>query len=134
MTFKIAFATDDGNSYMEKHFGDALHYDIYEVSQSESTFIKRISNTTEEEDEEIHADPKKAGAITELLKKDGVQVVVSKVFGPNIKRIRKKFVCIFMNDAKIKTSISKLQNMLENISSEWEKGEERNFLNLREKN
>lgn len=133
MTLKIAFATDDGHSYMDRHFGDALHYDIYTISESTATFIKRISNSTEEDDEDIHADPKKAGEITKLLKTNGAQVLVSSVFGPNIKRIRKKFVCIFMNDAQIKTSIIKLQRIIEQISVEWKKGEERDFLNLREK-
>ncbi len=131
MTFKTAFATDDGKSYIDRHFGDALHYDIYKISESKATFIQRISNTTEEEDEEIHADPKKAGAITELLKDDGVQVVVSNVFGPNIKRIRKKFVCILMNDSAIKDSFTKIQDIIDKISSEWNRGKERDIINLR---
>lgn len=55
---KFAFATDDGISFINRHFGDADFYDIYEISADKNKFIKRIDNTTE--DEEIHADPKKA--------------------------------------------------------------------------
>ncbi len=84
---KVAFATDDGKSFMGRHFGDAEHYYIYEIDNNNANFIKKIDNTTEEE--KMHADPKKAKGITSLLNEENVNVVVSKVFGPNINRIKK---------------------------------------------
>lgn len=128
---KVAFATDDGEKYIDNHFGDAKYYDVYEILESESKFIKRISNTTEEDDEEIHADPKKAKGVVSLFKNEDIQTVVSKVFGPNIKRIRKKFVCILMNNQNIQESIKIVQDNLNAISDEWEKGEDRKHLNLK---
>ncbi len=128
---KVAFATDDGEKYIDNHFGDAKYYDVYEILESESKFIKRISNTTEEDDEEIHADPKKAKGVVSLFKNEDIQTVVSKVFGPNIKRIRKKFVCILMNNQNIQDSIKIVQDNLNAISDEWEKGEDRKHLNLK---
>jgi len=128
-TTKIVFATDNGKTYIDRHFGDAEHYDIYEISSTEAKFVKRINNTTEEE--EMHADPKKAKGITGLFKDDDVRVVVSKVFGPNIKRIRKNFVCILMNDEMISESITKIQNNITAIKEEWEKGENRKHLNYK---
>ncbi|MCD4774305.1 MAG: hypothetical protein K8R41_13080, partial [Bacteroidales bacterium] len=44
---KAAFATDNGRSFINRHFGDSDYYYIYEISSSETTFIKKISNTTE---------------------------------------------------------------------------------------
>ena len=56
---KVAFATDDGKTFMSRHFGDAEYYYIYEINKENAEFIKKINNTTEEE-EDIHADPTKA--------------------------------------------------------------------------
>ncbi|RLD61420.1 MAG: dinitrogenase iron-molybdenum cofactor biosynthesis protein [Bacteroidetes bacterium] len=131
MTLKFAFATDDGKTYIDRHFGDADYYDIYEISSNESKFIKRIVNTTEEDDEEIHADPKKAKSVVDLLKIEAVQVVISKVFGPNIKRIKKKFVCGLFNDQQISDSIKTIQEKMNVFTDEWEKGEIRNHINLK---
>ena len=125
-----AFATDDGLIFMDRHFGDALQYDIYEISATEVNFIRTITNTSEEE--EIHADPNKAKGIARLLKKDGVQVLVSKKFGTNINRMKKKFVCILMNDKQISDSVTTIQQHFEHIIKELGKGEERHFLNLKD--
>ena len=130
---KTAFATDNGKTFIDRHFGDSDYYYIYEISTSETTFIKKISNTTEEEDEEIHADPKKAKGVTEMLKDENVKVVVSKIYGPNIKRIRKNFVCILMNDEDISDSIKIIQQKFDIIVNEWNKGESRNHLNFKNK-
>jgi len=126
MELITAFATDDGNNFMGKHFGDANYYDIYKISASNSEFVKRIDNTIDIE-EESHADPKKAKGISGLLKSEGIQVVVSKVFGPNIKRIKKNFVCIIMSKEDISQSITHIQQRFDAIVNEWNKGEERLF-------
>jgi predicted Fe-Mo cluster-binding NifX family protein len=128
---KIAFASDDGKSFIDRHFGDSEYYYIYEMKASGIEFIKKIDNTTEEDDEEIHADPVKAKGVTEMLKKEDIKVVIAKVFGPNIKRIRKKFVCILMNDTDISESVKKVQQKSDLILSEWNKGEDRNHINLK---
>ena len=125
---KVAFATDNGKSFMSRHFGDAKYYYIYEIDNNSANFIKKIDNNTEEED--IHADPKKAKGITNLLSEENVTVVVSKVFGPNIKRIKKKFVCIVVKEEKIEESIHNICDNIEKIFNEWEKGKERKHLSF----
>ena len=131
MKIKVAFATDDGKVFIDRHFGDAKCYDVYEISESDSKFIKRILNTTEEDDESKHADQEKAKGVAGLFKNEKIKVVVSKVFGPNIKRIRKKFVCVLMNSDSIPDSIENIQKNFDLINSEWNKGEGRNHLNLK---
>ena len=128
-----AFATDDGLSFMDRHFGDANQYDIHEINPSETNFIRVINNIINE-DEEVHADPNKAKGIAYLLKKEKVQVLVSKKFGANINRMKKKFVCILMNDKQISESIKTIQQYFYVIVDEWEKGEIRNFINLKQNN
>ena len=132
MMIKVAFATDDGKTYMDRHFGDAEYYYVYEISESDSRFLKKIKNTTEEDDESIHADPEKAKGVASLFKNENIKVVVSEVFGANIKRIKKKFVCVLMNDNNISDSIDSIQQNFHLIKNEWDKGEERKHLNLKE--
>ena len=124
---RVAFATDNGKTFMGRHFGDADFYDIYEIAGNNAKFIKRIDNTV---DEEVHADPKKAKGISKLLLHENVNVVVSKIFGPNIKRIKKKFVCIVVKDEEIEEGINKICLNIGKIYNEWEKGEERQHLSF----
>jgi len=129
MKLRVAFATDDGKTFMGRHFGDARFYDIYELDEDRASFIKRIENTVDEE-EDVHADPKKAKGISTLLLDEKVAVVVSKIFGPNIKRIKKKFVCIVVRDDEIDVGLKKICNNIEKIYIEWEKGKERKHILL----
>ena len=91
--------------------------------------IKRIKNIVDEEDD-VHADPKKAKGISALLLDEKVTVLVSKIFGPNIKRIKKKFVCIVVRDDEIDIGLKKIFENIEKINIEWEKGQERKHLLL----
>ena len=127
----MAFATGDGESFTNQHFGDNDYYYIYDINTSESKFIKRINNTTTTIEEKTHADFGKAMGVTKLLRKENVQVVVSKVYGPNIKRIRKKFVCVLINNKTISDSINIIKKNIRVILDEWEKGEERKHLNFK---
>ena len=126
-----AFATDDGKSFIDRHFGDADFYDIYEISSQSINLLKRIDNTTEEDDDEDgHGDPVKAQGVTGMLKKEGVTMSVSRVFGPNLKRIKKKFLCIIVKEGSIEDSLKKLQDTFPALFEEWSKGEERNFIKI----
>ncbi len=126
----VAVATDNGEKFIDRHFGDAKYYDIYKLTNTNALFIKRIENVIEEQ-EAVHANPEKAKGVAGLLKKENVTVVISKIFGPNIKRIRKNFVCVIMNDESIKDALERLIYNWALIVTEWEKGAERNHCILR---
>ncbi len=128
--FKVACATDDGSTFVGRHFGEAFHYDVYEVSPDHIRFLKRVDNTTEE-DEEIHADPKKAKGISGILKAEQIHVVTTKIFGPNIMRIKSNFVCVLSGSDEIEVGLLKIQQNLSRIHEEWEKGPDRSFLDFR---
>lgn len=127
---KIVFATDDGLLFMDRHFGDAEFYEVFEVSKDEFKHHKRINNSTEEDDESLHGDPVKAKGVTALFKGEDIKVLVTKVFGPNIKRMKKKFVCVIINVDTIEKGKSIIQENIQKIEQEWEKGENRDFLKL----
>ena len=124
-----AFATVDGKTFVNRHFGDAEQYLIYEITPMEAYQISIIKNTTEEE--KTHADPNKAKSIGQLMKKRGVQVLVSKKFGANLNRMKKQYVCVLISNDYIEDSLKTIQQNFERITNEWQKGSERHFLNLK---
>ena len=126
----IAFASDDGKNYTEKHFGDAEYYLLYEFTNQYADLIRKIKNTSGGEIEEIHADPRKAGSVVEMLQKENVKVAVSAVFGPNIKRIKRQFVCILEDKGSISDSIPHLMNKFPEVLEMWNKGETRDHINF----
>lgn len=125
-----AFATDEGKTFMDRHFGDAIQFDIYEINASESHFIKTIENKTIAQ-QEIHGSGKAAG-IAGMLKKENVQILVSKKFGTNINKMKLKFVCMLMNNDSISEALQQIQENLVTVTAEWAKGEERHFLNWKQ--
>ena len=130
-TIRIALATDDGTSFTDHHFGDALYYDIYDIQENSERFIKRIENTVKEDEEKTHGEQKKAQGIMGLLKQEGVQGAVSRVFGPNIKHIRHFFVCIVIrNTGTHAQALTAIQKNLEAIRSAFAKEEEKNIVSL----
>ena len=94
-----------------------------------AVFLKRISNTTEEDDDDSgHGDAEKAKGIAGILRDEGVDTAVSRVFGPNLKRIKKKFLCVMFRSGDIKSGISGLQENYSALQAELARGEERDFL------
>jgi predicted Fe-Mo cluster-binding NifX family protein len=129
-----AFGTDDGKCFIDRHYGDSLYFDIYEIDENHANFLKRIDNSTDkDEGDEIHGDPGKASGVMGLLLKERVNVAVSRNFGPNIRRIQRMFVCIRIVGFDIAGSIKEIQKNIEAVVDRWEKGEDRKHLNLTRK-
>lgn len=126
--FKVAFASNDGDVFNVEHFGDSNYYYIYEINKLDTKFIKTIKNNTKNIKEEVHADPNKAKGVSQMMKEEAIKVVVAKVFGPNIKRINKNFVCVIIKDANLAEAIERIQANLEQVREAWNKGEKRSHL------
>ncbi len=126
---RIAAATDDGENFVDRHFGDAEFFHVYDVSPAGVEFILSVENRTEEE--EGHADPKKAKGIVGILKKEGVQVGLTRAFGPNIKRIKSKIVCVLTSRKAVPEGLELVRENFDTVVAEWDKGEDRHFLNLK---
>ena len=137
MNLRVACATDDGQDLVNRHFGDAEAYLIYDVDDENFEQIKEISNSTEDDHDdetEEHADPEKARSIKELLKEEGVQVLLSRQFGPNIKRVRKHFVPVVAKKFRLVDAVRMLKDNLDLVRHQWEKEEERKHIVLDGKN
>lgn len=132
---RVAAATDDGRCFPPRHFGDARGYDLYDIGENAIRPVGRLMNSSGEE--KIHADPQKAQGVAGPLRKAGVQAAVSSVFGPNLKRVKKRFVCLVVRRgvtpeaAQIQPALREIQRRLEEVSAEWERGEKRSVLQIR---
>lgn len=126
----IACATNDGQLFVDSHFGDADKYDLYEMTKEGYRFLKAVNNHTEEE-EGVHADPKKAKGIASLLKQHDVQIGMSRFFGPNIKRVAKHFLPIIISEKSIKVGLSLLLTQYEVITDALNK-ENTGYLSINE--
>ena len=131
-TMRVAIATDDGEICITRHFGDARYYDLYEIDNNGFHFLQRLENTVDvEEVEGTHGDPRKASGIGILLKLKKVNVAVSKVFGPNIKRLVKQYACVLVTPESIKEILALLVQHVSTIEQEVVKGEQRSVVDLR---
>ncbi len=128
MDLTFAFASNDGKTLnIDRHFGNADYYLFYKISTTKTEFLEKRKSTKFEEDESIkHGDPSKAKGIGFFLK--DADVFVSKIFGPNIKRMIKKFPCVLVKSPSIEENIKTIQNNMDKIIEELEKGEERKHL------
>lgn len=129
MNLKVALATNDGENFINNHFGEADQYYIYTITNKSHQFIKSVANNSIEEKQ--HADPKKAKSIIKILKKEGVQVVCNSAFGANIKRVKKKLVPVITSKTTLEAGLEELVANYEQLLQLWERGEEREYLNLK---
>lgn len=129
MTLRVALATDDGIRFVDRHFGDAKYYYVYEIDELNVNFIRSIPNNSV--DEKKHADPKKAKSIVKILKEDEVQVGVNLKFGPNIERVKRHFVPVIIDTESIDQGLNKLIDNYDKLVELWDKGEERSYLSFK---
>ncbi len=103
MELRVAVGTDDGKNFTNSHFGDSKYFLIYEWDENNRLkFIEKRENI--KFDEEKHGDSKKAVHISNQLQ--GIFVLMAKVFGPNIVKIRKKFVPVVSRVNKIEDALN----------------------------
>lgn len=114
---QVAFASNDGILLADSHFGDAKYFFIYEINGKEYRFVEKRENTTGEELE--HGDEVKARSITSILR--DVHVLVSYRMGPNINRIKKRFLPIVSRHKRIDRNIEILNKNYNIISKLYTK-------------
>jgi predicted Fe-Mo cluster-binding NifX family protein len=81
----------------------------------------------------MHGDPHKAKGVIGLLKNKNVDVIVSKQYGKNLKRIKDKVVPVIIKTDKIVDGIKLCIENINLLRNELEKeGEERKHIILRQ--
>ena len=127
MELLVAFSTDDGENMIKEHAGQAKYFDVYRFSEGNAVFLERRDNSKYKGDEAMkHGDPKKAQATMEALR--GANVLVNKMFGPNLPRLLKKLLCVVVRTEKISDAIEILKQNWVRVQEEYQKGESRKHL------
>jgi len=119
MKIKLACGTDNETEFTTEHFGSSKYFLIYEfnLETKDLKFLNKIENSTPEE--EKHGDTKKAKSVSELLK--NIFVFAAFRYGPNIIRIKKRFVPIISREKNIEKTLYKIKFLSNKIKSEMEK-------------
>ena len=91
-TTLVACATNDGEVLTGSHFGSARIFSLYERNGEGFRAVGQVENSTEGEKED--GDRRKARSVVELLTDQGVDVVLARRYGPNIRRIRSKLISV----------------------------------------
>jgi len=130
MELLIAFGTDDGVNLNDDHFGMAKYFQVYKFFEKEKEFVEKRENVKFKGDESLkHGDPEKAKATSSVL--PGIDVLVGRRFGPNLPRLVKKFVCVIVRTDALKNAIRIIQQNIEKIIEEKNKGENGKHLILK---
>ncbi len=128
---KLVFAlgTDDKKNIKDNdHVGEAKYFQIWNYSKGELVYKEERKNAKYQEDEEkIYGDPGKAQAVSNIL--GNVDVVVGKMFGPNIVRMKNRYVCVAVREGEISKVIKIIKENINEIVEEYEK-KDRNGLIL----
>lgn len=144
-TLRIAFASGDGDTLFDDHFGHAPRYRLFDCSERVAAEVAEVPNPKGKEEAEAHqgghhhahehADhdehPQRPHGIGQTLRPHGVQVVVGRAFGPNIQRMKQQFAPVLVRSETVSTAIQRLQDEWPRIVAVWEAGAERRHLVLR---
>ncbi|MBN2455273.1 MAG: 4Fe-4S binding protein [Sedimentisphaerales bacterium] len=114
----VAFGTDDDSTLKsDNHVGMSKYFRLYRFSDSQEEFIEQRSNLKYKEDEtKTHGDPGKAKATASAL--EDVDVLIGRMFGPNITRLRNKFVCAVARKDTIEEAIQMVHENINEIIEE----------------
>lgn len=126
----FALGTDDQETIKPNdHFGMSKFFQIW-VYNSETDrieFKENRENVKYKEDEtRVHGDVGKAKATSSVL--GGVDILVGKRMGPNITRLKQKFVPIIVREPSIDNVIIILQENMVDILNEKEKVEKKGLI------
>lgn len=119
----FAIGTDDDEVIkQDDHVGMSKYFQVWKYSNGNLTFKEKRENVKYKENEErIHGDPRKAKATSFVL--TGIDVLVGKMFGPNIVRLKNKYVCAVIRELEIKKAIEVIKENINEIVDEYKKEE-----------
>lgn len=124
----IAFGTDDREIIkQDDHVGMSKYFHVCKYSNGELIFKELRENINYKEDKtKIHGDPGKAKVTSSVLK--DIDVLVGKMIGPNIKRLKNKFVPIIIREPEIEKALGIITENINEIFEEKEKIDRRGLI------
>ncbi len=127
--FIAAFGVDKDGNLTDGHFGDSEYFEIFSISENSIVLAEKRKNLKIVE--KMHGDPNKAKAISALL--SGVDVLVAFRMGPNILRMKKKFVPVIVGTRDKRMAKKLVLKNFSHILEEVEKEGEKNYIAIKNK-
>lgn len=132
-TLLVAIGTDDGKTIKaDNHVGMSKSFQVWVYENGEANYREMRENVKYREDEsKTHGDPEKARATASAL--ENIDVLIGEKFGPNISRLKNKFVCAVVRGKR--TIAQGIDMLKENINEivEEKNGEEKKGIVLVDK-
>ncbi|HDR88217.1 MAG TPA: hypothetical protein ENN63_01130 [Bacteroidetes bacterium] len=95
---RFALAVNRDGRFEKRHFGDASRFLVYEWDGRQWIFLhEKLNIFREEEENPVHNLPEKGRKIMEYLESSGVDVLVSRQFGGNIRLVHRKFIPVIVS-------------------------------------
>ncbi len=110
---KVAVSTNDGKEITKDHFGDGEFFLIYELGDK-LTLLEKRKNTSPPEEE--HGSKEKAKGISDIL--SDIPIFLGYQFGPNIMRIKDKFLPVVSRERNIGKALELLKKYEDKIKEE----------------
>lgn len=117
MKIKLALAVNQAEIFEHKHFGEAEKFLIYKWESSQLDFQDAIYNPLVQTSLESHS-PEKAEQLIFLLKELGINVLVSRQFGGNIKKVNAFFIPVQIGTSTPEESLPILKKHMKWIEEE----------------
>ena len=114
---RVAVSTENEKEITRDHFGEGKFFLIYEFDSEGYRLVEKRENTSPEEEE--HGSEIKAKGISAILK--DVPILLGYQFGPNIYRIKEKFLPVVSRERIINNALELLwrnYNTLQEYASE----------------
>ena len=126
--FMIAIGTDNNKIIKaDDHVGMSKYFQMWKYSNGKLILKEKRKNPKYKEDEtRIHGDPGKAKATASVLR--DVDILIGKIFGPNIVRLRNEYVCAVVREPEIKKAIEIIKENIIEIVEEYNKQERRGII------
>ena len=117
----LAIGVNEHKAFSNEHFGESHYFLIYQWNGNAFELVEERLNA--KFDEEKHGDERKAQHIMSQL--SDVSVLVAKVFGPNIKKVKQRYVIVISRIDDVQQTVAILNNKYEQlmkaVQSEGEK-------------
>lgn len=122
MKIRVAFAVSNNNEFEEKHFGDADKYMIYQWQGDQFLYHDELLNQSKDLDESnVHGSKLKGDSIISFLKKNEVNMLVSKQFGKNMKMVNKHFIPVIIASNTLSEACKVLVKNLARLEEDLQK-------------
>lgn len=125
----VAVGTDDGETIKaDNHVGMSKFFHVWAYENGETIYREKRENVKYKEDEsKTHGDPGKAKATASAL--ENIDVLIGEKFGPNISRLKNKFVCAVVRGKRtIAQGIDMLNENINEIVEEKNSSEKRGIV------